>query len=138
MLWLRCAPVDPVDAMMPAACERTDLERSARAPADARQLVDRYRDGLGEDPWRRARLLVSELVTNALRHGAGRIILEIDGTLSGLRVCVRDEGGGRPQARTPDEDGGFGLHLIDDFSDRWGKGPEGGLVWFEVDRRLAA
>jgi two-component sensor histidine kinase len=108
------------------------LARNVRAPADARRQVDRRCEALGEDTRQRARLLVSELVTNALRHGTGRIELELTITATGLRICVSDEGRVRPRARVPDESGGFGLHLVEDFSDRWGSGAEGGVVWFEV------
>ena len=114
-------------------CDRYELERSTRAPGDARRHVDGHAAELGEDAWQRARLLVSELVSNALRHGAGRIALELTPMPSLLRVSVRDEGGVVPQARVPDESGGHGLRLVEDFADRWGRGARGGLVWFEVD-----
>lgn len=117
--------------------EQWELERTTRAAGEARAYVDRHRDALGEDAWRRARLLVSELATNALRHGAGRIELRLEATAVGLWVCVHDEGGGRPVPRTPGADGGYGLHLVADLSDRWGQ-DDGGAVWFEVDRQAVA
>lgn len=116
-----------------AGRERWELERTTRAAGEARAHVDRHRDALGEDAWRRARLLVSELATNAVRHGRGRIELRLSATADGLHVCVADEGGGRPVARTPGDDGGHGLHLVADLSDRWGSEHEG-TVWFEIDR----
>lgn len=116
--------------------EQWELTRTTRAAGEARALVDRHRDALGEDVWRRARLLVSELATNAFRHGDGRIELSIAITPARLRVCVSDEGddGGRPAARTPGADGGYGLHLVADLSDRWGQSRAPTSVWFEVDR----
>lgn len=115
--------------------ERWELARTTRAAGEARRRVDGHRDALGEDAWRRARLLVSELATNAVRHGSGRIELALEPTARGLRVTVSDEGGtGRPTPRTPGADGGFGLHLLADLSDRWGEGAAGTTIWFEVDR----
>ncbi len=118
-----------------AAGERQELERTTRAAWVARGRVDVHRDALGEDAWRRARFLVSELTTNAVRHGRGRILLTLEPTGAGLRVTVSDEGGAeRLEPRTPGEDGGFGLHLLADLSDRWGQGGTGTTIWFEVDR----
>lgn len=117
--------------------ERWELARTTRAAGEARARVDGHRQCLGEDGWRRARLLVSELATNAVRHGSGRIELLIVPTPQGLRFCVCDEGGGVRERRPPGEDGGFGLHLVADLADRWGQEPTRD-VWFEVDRREIA
>jgi len=118
--------------------ERWELQRTTRAAAEARAHVEPFRDALGEDAWQRARLLVSELATNAVRHGAGRIELLIAPTDGGLRFCVCDEGAGRPTPRSPGPDGGFGLHLVADLSDRWGQGEHDTSVWFEVDGKEIA
>jgi anti-sigma regulatory factor (Ser/Thr protein kinase) len=118
--------------------DRWELGRTIAAAGEARAHVLRYRDTLGEDGWQRARLLVSELATNAVRHGVGRIELRVTRTPTGLRFTVGDEGGRHPTPRTPGDDGGFGLHLVDDLSDRWGHGTEGTSVWFDVDIRRAA
>ena len=117
--------------------ERWELARTTRAAGEARARVDRHRAVLGEDGWRRARLLVSELATNAVRHGSGRIELRIVPTPKGLRFCVCDEGRGDRGRRAPGPDGGFGLHLVADLADRWGQGPTRD-VWFEVDHREVA
>lgn len=122
------------DAVTRVDSTQIELERSASAPGDARRHVERHREELGEASWQRARLLVTELTTNALRHGAGSIVLEVADKGSALWFCVRDEGGVKPEARTPDDEGGFGLHLVDTFADRWGRGPGGGAVWFEIER----
>jgi hypothetical protein len=62
-----------------------------------------------------AQLIVSELVTNALRHGEGpvRVRLSCDG--DHLHVDVHDDGPGRPVRRlvTSDDESGHGLELID-------------------------
>ena len=80
-------------------------------------------------------LLVSELATNALRHGSGDIRLRLlrDTTL----VCeVWDNGYAQPRqrrARDTDE-GGRGLQLVSLLADRWGsrRTPTGKTVWFEM------
>ena len=60
-------------------------------------------------------LIVSELVTNALRHGAGIITVQLSRAGHDLRIEVHDHGPGRPvrrHAETGDE-GGRGLEVID-------------------------
>ncbi len=81
-------------------------------------------------------LLVSELVTNALRYGEGdiRLRLLLDRTL----VCEVWDGGlvqpRRRRARDTDE-GGRGLQLVGLLSTGWGsrRTPRGKTVWFELD-----
>lgn len=82
-------------------------------------------------------LLVSELVTNAIRHGGPPVLLEIDcdpGHV--LQVRVSDAGPGRPvlsHAR-PDDDHGRGLDITAILSDEWGIDPDDGgkTVWFRL------
>jgi anti-sigma regulatory factor (Ser/Thr protein kinase) len=90
-----------------------------------------------------ARLLVSEVTTNALRHtasgtagGGFRVGYEL--RAERLRVEVYDAGAGTtPQRRAHDLEapGGRGLELLDALASRWGTlgGPEGRVVWFELD-----
>jgi anti-sigma regulatory factor (Ser/Thr protein kinase) len=83
-----------------------------------------------------ARLLVTELVTNAVLHGEGEITLRAWMRSDALRVEVRDQGGGfahhdrRPEARTA---GGWGLQMVSIQSSRWGVSGECARVWFELD-----
>ncbi|EST39063.1 hypothetical protein N566_04060 [Streptomycetaceae bacterium MP113-05] len=80
-------------------------------------------------------LLVSELVTNALRHGEGEIRLRL--LLDRTLVCeVWDSGLVQPRrrrARATDE-GGRGLQLVQLLSEAWGsrRTPHGKTVWFEM------
>ncbi|MFJ9522558.1 SpoIIE family protein phosphatase [Kitasatospora sp. NPDC101801] len=80
-------------------------------------------------------LLVSELVTNALRHGNGDIRLRLlrDRTV----VCeVWDDGYAQPRQRRAQEtdEGGRGLQLVSLLAERWGsrRTPNGKIVWFEL------
>lgn len=110
-----------------------------RAPALARRVLV---SGLGGtiDPGliETGRLLVSELVTNSVRHGGiappQQVGLHVRAGGS-LRVEVSDDGLGyrRPPARV-DNDGGFGLVLLAELADRWGVEPgPPTCFWFELD-----
>ncbi|MFF9690711.1 ATP-binding protein [Streptomyces sp. NPDC014623] len=60
-------------------------------------------------------LVVSELVTNALRHGGGRYTLRFSAGPRTLTAAVSDPDPALPRARTPDLDGatgGFGWHMV--------------------------
>ncbi len=81
-------------------------------------------------------LLVSEVATNALVHGAGRVRVRVRPTQLGLRVEVHDENSTLPSRRqaTPMDEGGRGIALVDALSAGWGaeRTPDGKTVWFEV------
>ena len=111
------------------------------APAAAREAVDAaFGQSVDPETLPDLRLLVSELVTNAVRHGEDRrgvveLALSCDGHR--LRVEVCDGGNGFvPRTRSPDphDPGGWGLVVVDRLADRWGvREAEGTLVWFEVN-----
>jgi serine/threonine-protein kinase RsbW len=85
-------------------------------------------------------LLVSELVTNALRHGQpradGTIALRLELVDSRVRVVVEDGGEHFHWERaSPDEgrSGGYGLQLVDSIATAWGFSEDGTkAVWFEI------
>jgi anti-sigma regulatory factor (Ser/Thr protein kinase) len=85
------------------------------------------------------RLVISEVVTNAVRHGGdGDVLVAVTPKDDYLCVQVTDTGDGfapRPRALEPDEDGGFGLFLIEQLTRRWGLTRENSntRVWFEFD-----
>ena len=91
-----------------------------------------------------AMLLVSELVTNSVRHGGLRPDQEIEVTVRAsphhLRVEVVEPGEGFELAptRLPRRGipaGGWGLYLVDRLSSAWGvEGSGVTKVWFEMDR----
>lgn len=111
------------------------------APARARTALGGLNGSLG-DLRQPVRLLVSELVTNAVQHGGARsgttVQVRLESFCDHVRVEVRDQGPGfeTPAVEMPDPPAaGFGLALVDELTDRWGVEPgDGALVWFEIDR----
>jgi anti-sigma regulatory factor (Ser/Thr protein kinase) len=83
-----------------------------------------------------AALLVSELVTNAVRHARRvlRVVIRTDGRT--LRVEVTDDCQELPRVQDLDDaaTSGRGLQLVAAIADRWGVTPsdDGKSVWFEV------
>jgi anti-sigma regulatory factor (Ser/Thr protein kinase) len=120
------------------------LAVTPEAAAEARNALADV--ALDDGRERDVRLLVSELVTNAVRHAnlaAGDVILlVIEVADQILRVEVHDPGGGFvPTAPAPDpaRPSGWGLYLVAELADRWGvDSDERTLVWFELDRPAAA
>ena len=101
-----------------------------------RFVVAACREGLGAESCETAALLVSEVATNALVHGAGRIEVRVLVTGRVLRVEVADASTDLPAPRrggTLDE-GGRGLTLVDVLASSWGAEADelGKVVWFEV------
>jgi anti-sigma regulatory factor (Ser/Thr protein kinase) len=90
------------------------------------------------------RLVISEVITNAVRHGGnGDMLVAVTPKEGYLCVQVTDTGDGfapRPRAFGPDEDGGFGLFLVERLTRRWGLTRENRntRVWFEFDFDSAA
>jgi serine phosphatase RsbU (regulator of sigma subunit)/anti-sigma regulatory factor (Ser/Thr protein kinase) len=80
-------------------------------------------------------LLVSELVTNAVRYAQGKIGLRL--ILEGGLVCeVLDDSAALPRLRHPDEDDerGRGLQVVSQIAQRWGarRSLSGKVVWCEL------
>ena len=100
-------------------------------------------DAIDPDRLYDLKLLVSEVVTNAVRHGGARkgehIDFRIALTRDHVRLEVRDPGPGfhdiMPELPATDRGGGYGLYFVDLYADAWGvTGEEGTCVWFEVPR----
>ena len=83
-----------------------------------------------------ARLLLSELVANAIEHVREDGDLELRVSLADavLRVEVLDPGPGfAVPERTPGSERGWGLHFTDRLATRWAADFEGrARVWFEL------
>ncbi|MGA5518413.1 SpoIIE family protein phosphatase [Streptomyces pseudogriseolus] len=104
--------------------------------ADARRTAQDQlsRWGFDEEQVFTTELLVSELVTNAIRHASGRVRLRLirERTL----VCeVLDGGASAPHLRHPRamDEGGRGLLLVSQLAERWGTRfvPDGKIIWAE-------
>ncbi|HEY1514815.1 MAG TPA: ATP-binding protein [Solirubrobacteraceae bacterium] len=84
-----------------------------------------------------ARLLVSELVTNAVVHGRGDVTLQAQFDDDRLLVEVIDEGGGFERTMRQHDFasiGGRGLAIVDTAASRWGIHEGTTHVWFELER----
>ncbi|MFD5403523.1 SpoIIE family protein phosphatase [Streptomyces griseorubiginosus] len=83
-------------------------------------------------------LVVSELVTNAIRHAVGPIRLRLIRART-LMCEVLDSGSTAPHLRHPrtTDEGGRGLLLVSQFAQRWGTRfvPEGKVIWAEQSLR---
>ncbi len=123
-----------------------ELAVAPEAASEARHALDGLSGELPDGRMRDVRLLVSELVTNAVRHAnlaqGDSIVLVIELAEKTLRVEVHDPGGGFvPSTPSPDpaRPSGWGLYLVAELADRWGvDSDDRTLVWFELDRRAAA
>lgn len=107
------------------------------APRHAREAVAPLRDELDARTHDDLRLIVSELVTNAVAHGPNhpiRVRVEVgdDGVVRGE---IEDEGSGTTvglRAARSGTAGGYGLGIVDALSDSWGVRGTSTRVWFEL------
>ncbi len=93
------------------------------------------------------RLLVSELVTNSVRHAQvgpeDSIELKVSVRDERVRVEVADSGPGfeppdLDQTAEAARDSGWGLFFVTQLADDWGVQPGEGRVWFEIERGRTA
>jgi anti-sigma regulatory factor (Ser/Thr protein kinase) len=115
-----------------------DIDRDLQAPTMARRAVERFGASLDPSIVPDMRLLVSELITNSVKYGA-------DGTVQLImtsehprhaHVEVVDQGVGfvpTSRDRPMTEAGGWGLHLVESLTKRWGVHEGSTHVWFEID-----
>lgn len=96
---------------------------------------------LSEPQFKAFELVVTEVVSNAVKHGGDQgeaVRLAVTPKDGYLCVQVTDAGPGlvpRPGALEVDDDGGFGLFIVEHLTRRWGVTREAGRtrVWFELD-----
>ena len=118
------------------------LNPNSEAVLAARHSLDRFDGLLLPEKLEDVRLVVSELVTNSVRH-AGlspdeqiSLAVAISGGSVRGRVCDPGPGFEKPTEPKPRTDlsGGWGLPIVERISDRWGIKRNGcACVWFEID-----
>jgi transcriptional regulator with XRE-family HTH domain/anti-sigma regulatory factor (Ser/Thr protein kinase) len=109
---------------------------NVHAPALARAALAATAVGIPGAALDDATLLVSELVTNSVRHSKSSWVdVDIDLDATRLRIQVSDQGLQAIRPRTPGPDGGFGLALVGELATRWGveRRDTGKTVWIERD-----
>jgi len=118
------------------------LRPGPQAAGEGRHALDRLEGAVPDDELAALRLLITELLTNSVRHGAhesGWITLDVEIYTNAVRALVTDPGEGFDPPETPephrDRPGGWGLCLVDRLADRWGVECNGRTtVWFECAR----
>ena len=121
-----------------------------QAAWSARQALREFRGSISPDTFQTLGLLVSEAVTNAVRHalcGPGtHVKLDVVVSPNIVRAEIADRGLGFDPAGVaepdPDRVGGWGLYLLEELSDLWGvvHDEERGWtrVWFELENHTGA
>lgn len=115
---------------LPAAGQAAGLARKA-----TREVLGWWQLAGLEDT---AVLLVSELVTNSVRHAehGGVLALRLESSGNGLRIEVHDADRRWPQPATPGglDESGFGFMLVDELASAWGVRDTfaGKAVWAEL------
>jgi anti-sigma regulatory factor (Ser/Thr protein kinase) len=110
-----------------------ELPRTSESPGIARLIVTAHGSSLSSDRLKSANVIVSELVSNAYRHGEGRIELTVESGPDGVRAEIRDEGVGTIATPEPrPARGGWGLTFVDRLADAWGVDENDSRVWFRV------
>jgi anti-sigma regulatory factor (Ser/Thr protein kinase) len=124
---------------------RVLFQPEASAPAMGRRVLEGLSDTLAPSTLDDARLLLTELLTNAIQHAHlerdERISVSVRREPTALLVEVADPGDGLPDgsslaaSRRPGSGSGWGLVLLDRLADEWGIEalPDGGtLAWFRL------
>ena len=120
------------------------LVSTPKAVPAARRALDSLSDYCDEEGFHSLQLLVSELVTNAVRHtgldATDSIGMEVAITESKVRVDITDRGPGFDPDAVPEPDpgtpGGWGLYLVETMAARWAVERDDARrnrVWFELD-----
>lgn len=117
----------------------TVLPAGLQAARAARAYIGQLADGWPAETTEMARLLTSELVTNAVLHGGGDVGLTVRGAERAVHVEVSDRNPDmQPVPRGSDSrptlEGGRGLTIVARVADDWGTAPTdtGKTVWFDL------
>jgi anti-sigma regulatory factor (Ser/Thr protein kinase) len=122
-----------------------ELPATVESATSARRALDALRVDAREVVLFNLRLLVTELISNSVRHAqlspTDLIMLKVELHPSFVRVLVVDPGPGfrRPEIakQPPTGTAGRGLYIVDALADRWGVEPtpehDRCLAWFELE-----
>jgi two-component sensor histidine kinase len=113
------------------------LRADERAPYAARAALIALSDHLPAGTHRDLQLVVTELVTNAVRYGPAEDIrvwvsVSSEGTVRG-EVVDGGHGGAEIDLQRPFEDGGLGLQIVDALCSAWCNPDGTGRVWFTLE-----
>ena len=117
------------------------IDSTPQAPGTARRAVEELAPAIEKGLLCDAQLLVSELVTNSIKHSGcdDPIRLRVWRRSSGLKIEVADGGYGFEAGSVrpgDDAEGGRGLLILEALADRWGVCRDAGTrVWFELSPR---
>jgi DNA-binding NarL/FixJ family response regulator len=122
---------------------RARLAAEVGSAGSARQLVETtLADWKAPEPTDVVKLLVSELVTNAVLHAKSEAEVVVQLRPECIRVEVLDRSRELPVVKDvpPEATSGRGLALVSSYASAWGTRPlpHGKAVWFEVPRSAAA
>ena len=118
----------------------TEILRLNGHPAElatARTWLRTHLAAAGADP-ADALLVVTELLTNAIRHGRSAPTVALRLSPERLHLEVSDQSSAAPAMRDePDATGGYGLQIVDRIAEHWGWRPTtaGKVVWTDLPRR---
>src|SRR5689334_8767648 len=117
-----------------------EIPATEMAPSTAREALSVLSGAFPGERYDLLQLIVSELVTNCVRHGnlsaSEGVVLTVRLLRDHVRVEVEDCGSGftagpRPVPQ-PDAEGGRGLFIVQELADRWGVDVDGQtVVWAE-------
>ena len=115
------------------------LRGGPEAAARARRELSKLRGDIDPPLMETLRLLVTELVSNSVRHAhAQTVVLKVLVGRTAVLTEVTDEGPGFDPAETgePGSESGWGLFLVERLAHRWGvnQGTSSTRVWFELPR----
>ena len=118
------------------------LVPSRATPALARHFVEEALVSWGvAEEFADVALVTSELVTNAVMHAVGDVVISVDLTFDRVRIEVSDHSLAQPVTRDIDtaSSGGWGMHIVDRLATQWGLDPrpDGKTVWCEVAKSAA-
>jgi len=113
------------------------LPPDARSVRVAREATRQGLDHFPSECVEIAAAIVSELVSNAIRHGSPPISLHVVPKPSRIKISVTDASSSAPvvKSASPLDQQGRGLEIVEALSDRWGvtTGDAGKSVWCELD-----